>query len=123
MALNRDLVGKVYPKSDPVEVTAEEGKAYALATNDENPRYLAGEFVPPMLGVRLGWSGMGAPVADSDLNVDFMRLVHGEQHMRFNRPIKPGDTIHCDAKILSIGAWRSTSNETNLGKRRLITNK
>jgi acyl dehydratase len=36
--------------------------------------------------------------------VDLLRLVHGEQDMEFPNPIRPGDVITANAKVLSIEA-------------------
>lgn len=100
MALNKALIGKKY---DPITypVTAEGTKKYAKAYNESNPWFLddkrpGGIIAPPMYGVVFSFQGMGAPMGDQELGVDpmmILRLVHGEEDMRYLRPVRPGDVI------------------------------
>lgn len=101
--MNRDLVGKKYEQAEPFEVTAGGARAYADATGAGIAAYEGGgEVAPPMYGVAYGFGAMTAPLFDNDLNVDMLRLVHGEQDMRFVAPVRPGDRISSSSRILSI---------------------
>ncbi len=101
--LNRHLIGKKYEQSDPFVVTADGARAYAEATNAGIAAYEGDTAVaPPMYGVAYGFGALAAPLFDNDLNVDMLRLVHGEQDMRFAAPVRPGDRIRSCCRILSI---------------------
>ena len=107
MGMNRDLAGKVYP-SQTSPVTAEATMKYARAYNEDNPWFLdesrpGGIIAPPMFGVAVSWLAIGSVIADPDLQVDLLHLLHSEQDMHFPRPIQPGDMITSQGRVLSIG--------------------
>ncbi len=106
MPLNKAAVGKEYP---PVEstVTLEALQKYARAYNDDNPAYFharrpGGIIAPPMFAVAVTWQSVMQPIGDPAVQVDLLRLVHGEQDMEFIAPIRPGDVIASTSKIASI---------------------
>src|SRR5713101_1566505 len=106
MSLNRDLVGKQYPPQD-YGVTAEATTNYARAYNEDNPWFFDinrpdGIIVPPMFGVAMSWLSVMMVMADGDLRVDLLRLLHSEQDMYFYRPVVPGDIVTSTAKIAAI---------------------
>jgi acyl dehydratase len=104
MALNRDLLGKVYNNVDPWTVEEAGTRAYALATNAAVPGYTAQPptMAPPMYGVVYQYMAMAAPLFDPELGVNMMRLVHGEHDMTFLAPVFPGDVIRSTTTIQSI---------------------
>ena len=100
MPLNKDLVGKIYEQHEVVEVTVEGARAYAEATDARIPAYEGeGAMAPPMFGVAYSFGALTAPILDGELGADLMRLVHGEQDMRFLRPVYPGDRIRSRSTI------------------------
>src|SRR5271156_1866812 len=106
MPLNKACVGKCYP---PVktEVSREAIEKYARAYNDDNPAFFdaarhGGGVAPPLFGAVVTWPSLVQAVGDSELQVDLLRLLHGEQEMEFFNPIRPGDKIISSAKIASI---------------------
>ncbi|MGH7780631.1 MAG: MaoC/PaaZ C-terminal domain-containing protein [Candidatus Binataceae bacterium] len=106
MPLNKACVGRKYP---PItnEVTTDAILAYARAYNEDNPAFFDGNrpggiVAPPMFGVVVTWNALMGAVMDPELGADLLRLVHGEQDMRFLAPIRPGDKITARAKIISI---------------------
>jgi len=108
MPLNIACVGREYP---PVttNVTLDAMQKYARAYNDDNPAFFdtsrtGGIVAPLMFGVTVTWGALMKAMMDPDLHVDLLRLVHGEQDMEFPNPIRPGDVISANAKILSIEA-------------------
>ncbi|HUY26762.1 MAG TPA: MaoC/PaaZ C-terminal domain-containing protein [Candidatus Binataceae bacterium] len=106
MPLNKACVGREYPPVTTT-VTAEAAQAYARACNDNNPAYFdarspGGIVAPPMFGVVVTWHSVMSAVMDLEIGADLLRLVHGQQDMRFLVPIRPGDTITSRAKIISI---------------------
>ncbi len=102
--LNRAYVGKSF--SGGVQFARPDMiKAYALATNDPNPHYLGEKdpwVAPPLFAVRLFKECMFKPLTDPGLNADLLRLVHGEQDMRWHRPLRPWDLVTTRAIVQSI---------------------
>jgi acyl dehydratase len=106
MALNRNCIGREYPAVE-TRVTPEAIHNYALACNEDNPRYLdpaapGGIIAPPMFGVTVTWESLLNASGDPEVGVDMMRLLHGEQEMEFIAPIRPGDLITSRSRIASI---------------------
>src|SRR5439155_16670810 len=106
MSLNRILIGKQYHPQD-YGVTAEATMKYARAYNEDNPWFFDttrpdGIIAPPMFGVVMSWLPIIMVMSDSDLGVDLLRLLHGEQDMYFYRTVAPGDIVTGTAKILAI---------------------
>ncbi len=102
MAMNRDLVGKEYAALPPFEVTAAAARAYAEASNALDLQCYDDAIAPPMYGVAFSLPALGAPLFDPMVHVDMMRLVHGEQDMRFLAPVRHGDVITARSKIEAI---------------------
>jgi acyl dehydratase len=108
MPLNKACVGREYPPVTTA-VTLDAIQKYARAYNDDNPAFFdahrpGGIVAPPMFGVTVTWDALMKAMMDSDLHVDLLRLVHGEQDMEFANPIRPGDVVNASAKIISIEA-------------------
>lgn len=106
MGLNHSLVGKQYPAQE-YGVTAEAAIKYARAYNEDNPVFTDtarpdGILAPPMFGVVIGWLPIMTVMTDSELNVDLLRLLHGEHDMVFHQTIRPGDILTSTATILQI---------------------
>lgn len=104
--LNPALVGKRF-RGSAAFVLADDIVAYARATDESNPRYLdpdreGGLQAPPIFPVRPLFAMLTAAVSDPELNADFLRLVHGEQDIRFHRHLKPWDLAAGRAEIASI---------------------
>lgn len=114
MPLNKACVGREYPPVT-LNLTADAMQKYARAYNDDNPAFFdasraGGIVAPPMFGVVVTWDALMKAMMDSELNVDLLRLVHGEQDMEFPTPMRPGDVITASAKIVSIES--KTTGET-----------
>ncbi|HTW88881.1 MAG TPA: MaoC/PaaZ C-terminal domain-containing protein [Candidatus Binataceae bacterium] len=106
MALNQSCIGREYPAVE-TRVSREAIRNYALACNDDNPRYLdpavvGGIIAPPLFGVTVTWESLLRASGDPEVGVDVMRLLHGEQDMEFLAPIRPGDVISSRSRIASI---------------------
>jgi acyl dehydratase len=106
MGMNQSLIGKTYTQAEPFVVTKAGAVAYAEATIGQGgvaiDKTASGEVAPPMYGVAFSFGALGAPVLDPDLGVEMMRLVHGEQDMRFLAPVKPGDVISSTSRVAAI---------------------
>lgn len=97
----RHVIGRRYA-SEPRFADGDALRAYALATNDPNPRYLEGEQVaPPLFTVRLFRPLITTCMADPDLDLDALRLVHVEQEMTWHAPLRAGEAVDLQAELLS----------------------
>jgi acyl dehydratase len=114
--MNRDMVGFAYPPSEPYLVTEKSIQDFARALGDDNPaffdaavaRELGHETIcaPPTFPILVTMEAMKEAFADPALNMDFTRVVHGDQRFAYQRPIRVGDelvvTTHVD-EIRSLG--------------------
>jgi acyl dehydratase len=89
MAVDLSKLGQT---SDPVEfvVDPERVARYADATNDPNPRYRNGEYAPPVFAVVPAFDVLSANSAGLIPPDQLMFIVHGEQDMHFQQPLRPG---------------------------------
>ncbi|HZQ28386.1 MAG TPA: MaoC/PaaZ C-terminal domain-containing protein [Acidimicrobiales bacterium] len=101
MALDLDKLGTTYDERTAT-IDPDRAKAYAAATNDDNPAYESGKFAPPVFGVVPTWDAMGLAVADIIPPEALMMIVHGEQDMHFHQPLVPGRTITTVADTYSV---------------------
>ncbi|MBM3673454.1 MAG: dehydratase [Actinobacteria bacterium] len=83
-------------------VEAERTKAYAAATNDPTPAHRDGEIAPPVFAVVPIWDTMAGAMAGVTPPEVLLLVVHGEQDMRFHKPITPGMVLKSSAAPLGI---------------------
>ena len=112
MALPVEKLGTSYDERtatlDPDRV-----KAYAAATNDDNPAYESGKYAPPVFGVVPTWEAMLLGAADIIPSEAFGFIVHGEQDMHFHEPLVPGQTLKTQAEAYAIRVGRSGTRFTS----------
>ena len=110
------MIGRRYA-CPPLLVEPAMLRAYALATNDPNPRYLGEDpIAPPLFAVRLFVPLMAACREEPDLDLDTLRLVHAQQDMLWHAPIRAGETVSLRAELETLAqrrrgcviAWRTT---------------
>lgn len=111
MALPVEKLGTKYPEKTST-IEPDGAKAYAAATNDDNPAYEAGKFAPPVFGVVPTWDAMGTVVADIIPPESLMMIVHGEQDMHFHQPLVPGTTLKNVAEPYSVKVGSSGTRLT-----------
>jgi NAD(P)-dependent dehydrogenase (short-subunit alcohol dehydrogenase family)/acyl dehydratase/putative sterol carrier protein len=76
---------------------------YAAATNDDNAAYKgANAIAPHMLHTRLFKDVMFQVATDPELELDLLRLVHGEHDAIFHRPLKPWDLVQLRGRLESV---------------------
>jgi acyl dehydratase len=92
MALPIEKLGTTY-EATTVVIDPERAKAYAAATNDDNPAYESGKYAPPVFGVVPVWGQLLAASADLIPAESMMFIVHGEQDMHFHQPLVPGAAL------------------------------
>ncbi|HVF75816.1 MAG TPA: MaoC/PaaZ C-terminal domain-containing protein [Acidimicrobiales bacterium] len=87
-----DKLGTSYDSRTAV-IDPERAKAYAAATNDDNPAYESGKYAPPVFGVVPTWEALAVGMAELLTPDMFLMLVHGEQDMHFHQPLVPGRSL------------------------------
>jgi acyl dehydratase len=107
--IDKSVLGKEYP-AYPVTVERGRIKDFARAIGDENPFYLDdavgaaspwGDIIAPPT-FPIGFRDPDGGALLHDLGVDISRVLHGEQEFELHRPIRPGDTFLCRAKVTDI---------------------
>jgi acyl dehydratase len=111
MAVNVAAIGKRY---DPLTyaVGREKIVEYALATGETEPLYLdpaaaraagfADVVAPPMFAVVYQGRSVAQAMFDPELEIDFARLVHGEQAFEWRRPVVAGDELETTLTVADI---------------------
>ena len=111
IALNRGVVGKEFA---PYAVSVERGKIkeFARAIGDANPFYL-----DDRVGAASEWGDIIAPPTFATtfrddsfdytdflraLGTDISRVLHGEQEFELMRPLQPGRTYLCRARVIDV---------------------
>ena len=109
--INKGVLGKEFP---PYAVTVERGKIkeFARAIGDPNPLYLddrvgaASEWgdtiAPPTFAITFRDESADTNALLRELGTDVSRLLHGEQEFEIHRPLQPGQTYLCRAKVVDI---------------------
>jgi len=109
--INKGVLGKEFP---PFVVTVERGKIkeFARAIGDTNPLYLddrvgaASEFgdivAPPTFAITFRDETGDTNALLRELGTDISRLLHGEQEFEVFRPLQPGQTYTCRAKVVDV---------------------
>ena len=109
--LNKALIGREFA---PFVVTVERGKIkeFARALGDGNPLYLddrvgaASEWgdviAPPTFAVTFRDEAADTAAFLRELGTDISRILHGEQEFEIFRPLQPGHTYLCRAKVIDI---------------------
>lgn len=101
MGFALDKLGQ-WTEGPEFKVEADRTKAYAAATNDTNPAHVNGEVAPPVFAVVPIWDTMAGAMAGVVPPEVLMLVVHGEQDMRFHRPIVPGAVLRSKAAPIGI---------------------
>ena len=103
MALDRALVGRSYPPSAVYEVGRAKLAEFATAIGSTDPVHrdpaaarAAGHpdvIAPPTFAIVVTLGAADVVLADPDVELDYSRVVHGEQRFTHHRPIRAGDRL------------------------------
>ena len=109
MASPSDAIGRTYPKTAPYEVGREKIREFAEAIGDTNPAYLdpaaaqklghPDVIAPPTFPIIFTMRSTSAAVFDPELEMDYSRVVHGEQRFVYTRPVRAGDRLVCETTV------------------------
>jgi acyl dehydratase/putative sterol carrier protein len=78
-------------------------EAFAKATDDNNPAYFGpNSIAPPMFHTRPFIELMMKLATDPEIELDLLRLVHGEHDVTFHRVLKHGDILQLRGTLKSL---------------------
>ncbi len=126
---DQSAIGREYP---PFSWEVERGKIRELvqAIGDPNPVYLDREaairegyrdvVAPPTFPtVPAMWTGIGSKIL-RDLEIDYARVLHGEERYEYYQEIYPGDTLTGRARIIGIETKSGKSGDLKLITREVL---
>lgn len=111
MAISLEKLG-VPTEPTTATIDAERARAYAAATNDDNPAYTSGKYAPPVFGVVPTWDALIRANAAAIPAEAMLMVVHGEQDMWFHQPLAPGMTLTTTATPFSVRVGASGTRFT-----------
>jgi acyl dehydratase len=124
MALDQQLVGRSYPPSAVYEVGRERIAEFAAAIGADDPAHRDPEaaralghpdvIAPPTFAIVLTLAAANVVLDDPQVNLDYGRVVHGEQRFVHHRPIRAGDRL---VATTTIDAVRSVAGNDLLTTR------
>jgi acyl dehydratase len=111
MGINTALTGRVYPPAPVYEVGREKIAEFAGAIGSDDPAHrdvaaaralgYSDVIAPPTFAVIVAQRAEAQVLRDAEANIDYARLVHGEERLVHHRPIVAGDrltaTLHIDS--------------------------
>jgi acyl dehydratase len=112
MTVNPDLVGREFPPVGPYLVGREKIREFARAVFATNPVYLdvdaaraaghADVVAPPTFPVVVQELTLAQLLAEPDANIDFSRVVHGDQRFSYTREVVAGDELTATLSVTSV---------------------
>lgn len=114
MPLDPRCTGREYPETPEYEVGREHLREFATAIGDPNPAHhdvaaarglgYPDLIAPPTFAFVLTMRSMARVLFDPEVGLDYGRVVHGEQHFGYARPIHAGDRLVVRARIADVSA-------------------
>ncbi|WP_068275763.1 MaoC/PaaZ C-terminal domain-containing protein [Aldersonia kunmingensis] len=89
-----------WTEENQFEVTRERIAEYAAATNDPIAAHLAGDVGSPVFAIVPVFERMIEPAMNVVPFQLLMRGLHGEQDFHYHRPIRPGETLRSQARMI-----------------------
>jgi acyl dehydratase len=112
MALDPGLVGRSYPPSPVYEVGRAKIAEFAAALGDPDPVYRdpaaarahghPDVIAPPTFAIVVSLGAANVVLDDPDVELDYSRVVHGEQRFTHHRPIHAGDRLVATTSVENV---------------------
>ena len=110
--MNPELQGRRFPPTQPYLVGREKVREFARAVLSTSPLNFDPEAAraagypdvvpPPTFAVVVQESTLAQLLAAPDADIDFSRVVHGEQRFSYSRPIVAGDELTAELTVSSV---------------------
>ena len=125
--VNPNVEGKTYPETEPYLVGREKIREFAHAVKSTSPINLdvfaaqaagySDVVAPPTFAVVIQERSLTSVLSDKDADIDFSRVVHGDQRFIHTRPIVAGDELTSQltvASVKSLGGHSMVTFETKI---------
>jgi acyl dehydratase len=109
--VDKSVIGKEYPEFS-FEVEKGKIREFARAVGDKSPVFydekaakeegFEGLVLPPTFPTVFAMAGGLLDKIVPDLNISFVKVLHGGQEYQYFKPIKPGDTVTGKVRIANI---------------------
>ncbi len=103
MAVNPDLLGRSYPRTEPIDVTAERVAAFARAVFATAVDAVE-PAIPPTFPILIQQATLDRLLGDETAGIELSRVVHGEQRFAYARPIVIGDRLTGELTVTGLRA-------------------
>lgn len=123
MSVNPELVGREFEPVGPYLVGREKVREFSRAVFATNPIYLdvdaaraAGHsdvVAPPTFPVVVQEHTLAQQLSEPDANIDFSRVVHGDQRFVYSRPVVAGDELTATLSVTSVKSLGAHSMVTS----------
>lgn len=127
VAVNPNIEGKVFPPTQPYLVGREKVREFARAVFATNPLNLdvqaaqqagyADLVAPPTFPVVVQEATLAQLLADPEAEIDFSRVVHGDQRFSYTRPIVAGDELTATltvSRVKSLGGHTMVTADSDI---------
>jgi acyl dehydratase len=114
MALDHSFIGKTYAPTRPYEVSREKIREFADAIGERSELCRNADaaraagypdvIAPPTFLTVINLDALGVIINDSELGLDYQRMVHGGQSFTHHRPVCAGDRLVAFTQIENIVA-------------------
>ncbi|MDQ0894704.1 MaoC family dehydratase N-terminal domain-containing protein [Agromyces ramosus] len=112
MPVNPELMGRVFPPTEPYLVGREKVREFARAVFATNPINLDPEaaraagyddvVAPPTFPIVVQERTLAQLLSEPDVGIDFSRIVHGDQRFSYTRPVVAGDQLTATLTVSSV---------------------
>lgn len=100
MPLSPDHVGRRYQAPEPYRVSRAKITEFARAILDDSPAYRDDPAIaPPTFAMVIAAQAWQPFFADPELDVALQRMVHTDQRLAFERPLREGDEVVTTVEI------------------------
>jgi len=120
--VNPEIQGRSYPATEPYLVGREKVREFARAVLASSPLSLdpaaaqaagfADVIAPPTFPVVVQEHSLAQLLADPEAQIDFSRVVHGDQRFQYSRPIVAGDELVATLTVTSVKSLGGNSMVT-----------
>jgi acyl dehydratase len=112
--VNPGIEGRQFPPTEPYLVGREKVREFASAVLSTSPLNFDPEaaqaagypdvVAPPTFAVVIQERSLAQLLASPDAEIDFSRVVHGDQRFTYSRPIVAGDALTGQLTVTSVKA-------------------
>jgi acyl dehydratase len=112
MPLDPSFAGRSWPPTQPYLVGREKIREFAAAIGNDDPLHhdpaaaqalgYADVVAPPTFPTVVTMAASRQIIEDPELNMDYTRVVHGDQRFKYARPVVAGDSLVCTNTVEEI---------------------